>query len=282
MRKVLLVAFIAITSMTGMAQILTPASSTSASVSTTVGLTEIRIDYSRPKAKGRKIFGKDASSLVPYGAIWRTGANGGTIIKFSDNVTVEGTTIPKGEYLLLSWPGESEWTISLYKDVNLGGNTAGYDATNDVVKFKVKAEKVTEKVETFTMNITDLSDDNKSAKIQISWENTSVKFKVGVEFDKRVMESIAANTKVSSGSYLNAAVYYYENGKDIKQALEWITKAADENPQFWVLYQKARIQKAAGDKTGALKSANESLAASIKANNRDYQKMNEELIASLK
>jgi hypothetical protein len=264
------------------AQVQTPAPSPAASVSTVVGLTDVKIDYSRPRTKGRKIFGDGADFLLPYGAIWRTGANNGTKITFGDDVKVEGVAVPKGEYLIFSWPGASEWTVSLYKDVTLGGNTDGYDKAKEAANFKVKSEKLTEKVETFTINISDIADDSKSAKVQLAWENTSVKFAIGVDYDAKVMKSIEASTKVSPGNYLNAAVYYLENGKDIKQALEWANKAAEANPAFWVLYQKARIQKAAGDKAGAMATSQASLAEAKKANNRDYQKMNEELQKSLK
>ncbi len=264
------------------AQVQTPAPSPTASVSTVVGLTDVKIDYSRPRAKGRKIFGEGADVLLPYGTIWRTGANSGTKITFGDDVKVEGITVPKGEYLIFSWPGATEWTVSLYKDITLGGNTDGYDKTKEAASFKVKSEKLTEKVETFTINISDIADDSKSAKVQLAWENTSVKFTIGVDYDAKVMKSIEASTKIAPGNYLNAAVYYLENGKDIKQALEWVNKAAEANPVFWVLYQKARIQKAAGDKAGALATSNASLADAKKANNRDYQKMNEELQKTLK
>lgn len=265
------------------AQIQTPAASAPASVSTQVGLTDIKIDYFRPRAKGRKIFGTEANVLVPYGKIWRTGANSGTRISFSDDVTVEGKSVPKGEYLLLTWPGATEWTVSLYKDVSLGGNTGGYKEENDAVKFKVTPGKLTEKVEMFTINITDISEDNTSAKIQLAWENTSVKFNVGVSFDEKVMKSIEANTKVNPGNYFQAAVYYLETGKDLKKALEWINIAAEANPNaFWITHQKAKIQKALGDKAGAKATATASLESAKNQGNRDYQMMNEDLIKSLK
>ncbi len=264
------------------AQVQTPSPSPAASVTTVVGLTDVKIDYSRPRAKGRKIFGEGADFLTPYGSIWRTGANSGTKITFGDDVKVEGVAVPKGEYLIFTWPGAAEWTVSIYKDVKLGGNTDGYDKTQEAANFKVKSEKLTEKVETFTINISDISDDSKSAKVQLAWENTSVKFAIGVDYDAKVMKSIEASTKVSPGNYLNAAVYYLENGKDVKQALEWANKAAEANPAYWVLYQKARIQKANGDKAGAMATSTASLAEAKKANNRDYQKMNEELQKTLK
>jgi hypothetical protein len=282
MKKSILIVVLAIAGFLAEAQVQTPSASPAGSVSTTVGLTEIKIDYSRPRAKGRKIFGTDATVLVPYGKLWRTGANNGTKITFSDDVTVEGIAVPKGEYLIFSWPGATEWTIALYKDVKLGGNTNGYDKNQEAANFKVKAEKLTEKVETFTINIGDIADDSKSAKVQLAWENTSVKFNVGVSFDEKVMKSIEANTKVNPYNYFQAAVYYLESGRDLKQALEWITKACEEskNP-FWMLHQKAKIQKALGDKAGAKATATASLEGAKAANNRDYQMMNEDLIKSL-
>src|ERR1700712_3464390 len=89
------------------AQIETPSASSAGSVSSTVGLTEVKIDYFRPKMKGRKIFGEGAGVLLPNGKIWRTGANNGTKITFSDNVKVEGVAVAKGSYLIFTWPGAS-------------------------------------------------------------------------------------------------------------------------------------------------------------------------------
>lgn len=274
-----------IASIAGIAQIQTPQPSSAASVSSVVGLTDVKIDYSRPKAKGRKIFGEGADYLVPFGQIWRTGANNGTKITFSDDVKVEGTAVAKGEYLIFSWPGAAEWTISLYKDIAIGGNTAGYDQTKEAARFKVKAEKLTERVETFTMGISDIADNNSSAKVQISWENTTAKFTVAVDYDAKVMKSIEANTKVSPGNYTAAANYYLENGKDLKKALEWIDLGIAGNPgAFWNIHTKAKIQKALGDKAGAIATAQKSLELATKNKDGDfgYIKLNEDLIKSLK
>jgi tetratricopeptide (TPR) repeat protein len=115
------------------------------------------------------------------------------------------------------------------------------------------------------------------------WENTSVKVPITVDFDAKVMKSIEANTKVNPNNYFNAAVYYLENGKDLNQALAFVNKAVEADPTaFWILYQKARIQKGLNDKAGALATSKVSLEESIKAKNADYQKMNEELQKSLK
>ncbi|HRG09851.1 MAG TPA: DUF2911 domain-containing protein [Cyclobacteriaceae bacterium] len=264
------------------AQVQTPQPSPAASVSTVVGLTDVKIDYSRPSLKGRKIFG-EKDVMYPHGTIWRTGANAGTKISFSDEVKVEGITVPKGEYLIFTWPGATEWTVSLYKDLSIGGNTNAYDKSKEAANFKVKSEKLTAPVETFTINIGDIAADSKSAKVQIAWEYTSVKFTITVDYDAKVMKSIEANTSVNPNNYFQAAVYYLETGKDVKKALEWVNKAADANPTaFWILYQKARIQKAAGDKAGALATSKASWEGAQKAGNRDYQAMNEELQKTLK
>lgn len=282
MKNALLIVLLAV-GLVANAQVQTPQPSPAGSVSTVVGLTDVKIDYFRPSAKGRKIFG-EGTALIPYGAIWRTGANSGTKITFSDDVTVEGIAVPKGEYLILTWPGANEWTVALHKDVSLGGNTGGYDKSKDAANFKVRPEKLTDFVETLTLNIGDIAADSKTAKVQIAWENTSVKFTIGVDYDAKVMKSIEASTKVNPNNYFSAAVYYLENGKDPKQALEWINKSLEgnANPPFWILYQKARIQKANGDKAGALATSKASWEAAKKSNNRDYQMMNEELQKTLK
>ncbi|HEY3403307.1 MAG TPA: DUF2911 domain-containing protein [Ohtaekwangia sp.] len=283
MKKFTLIVLLFVSCLLAEAQVQIPAPSPAGSVSAVVGLTDVKIDYSRPRIKGRTIFGSDDKAVVPFGKIWRTGANAGTKISFSDDVKVEGIAVPKGEYLLLTWPGATEWTVVLYKDVKLGGNVNGYDQAQDAANFKVKPGKLTEKVETFTINIGDISDDSKSAKVQLAWENTSVKFTVSTDYEAKVLKSIETYTKVEPYNYFQAAVYYLENGKDLNQALTWINQAAEGmNSPFWVLYQKARIQKALGDKKGAVETSTASLAKAKEAKNRDYENMNNDLIKSLK
>ncbi len=282
MKKILLIGAMAFIFFVSEAQIQTPSASPAGSVSSTIGLTDVKIDYFRPRLKGRKIFG-EKDVMYPHGTIWRTGANSGTKISFSTDVKVENINVPKGEYLILTWPGAGEWTVSLYKDVSLGGNTAGYNASNDAAKFKVKTKKLADKVETFTISIDDIAADNKSGKVTLAWENTAVPITVSVDYDEQVMKSIEANTKVNPGNYFQAATYYLENGKDLNKALQWVNIALESNPTaFWMLHQKAKIQKALGDKKGAIETATASLNSAKKAENRDYQNMNQELINSMK
>lgn len=267
------------------AQIQTPQNSSAGSVSSVVGLTDLKIDYSRPKMKGRKIFGEGSTFLLPYGKIWRTGANDGTKITFSDDVKVEGIAVPKGTYLIFTWPGAAEWSVSLYKDLELGGNTDKYDAKSEQARFTVKADKLAEKVETLTLAIGDISEDNTTGKVQIAWENTSVKFTVVVGFDSKVMKAIETNTKVNPDNLITSARYYFDNKKDLKQALAWVDQyfANGQNAnEFWNINFKAQLQKALGDKAGAMASAQKSLDLAKKATNDFYTKQNEDLIKSLK
>jgi hypothetical protein len=266
------------------AQLQVPQPSPAGSVSSVVGLTTVKIDYFRPRVKGRKVFG-DGDVMHPNGKIWRTGANGGTKISFSDEVAVEGTKVPKGEYLIFTWPGATEWTVSFYKDLSIGGNTDAYKKENEVANFKVKAEKLANKVETLTLAIDEISDDNKSAKISLAWENVAIRFTVSVDFDAKVTKSIEDNTKVSANNYIQAARYYYDYNKDLKKALEWTDLAIASNPNaFWNVHFKAQIQQKMGDKKGALATAQQSLDLAKKSPDGDfgYVKLNEDFIKTLK
>lgn len=282
MKRVLILVLVAIC-VSAQAQVITPAASPAATVSTVIGLTDVKVDYSRPKLKGRKVFGAGADFMHPYGQMWRTGANAGTVISFGDDVKIGGSDVPKGKYLILTIPNTPEWTVIFYKDVALGGDVSAYDQKNDQLRVMAKAENLSQPVEAFTVNIVDLSADSKTANLQLTWENTSIKVPITVDFDKKVQASIDANTKVNPNSLYAAASYYLDNGKDLNKALEWISTAATARPEaFWIMHTKAKIQKALGDKKGATESATASRKVAEQAKNGDYVKLNDDLIKSLK
>lgn len=266
------------------AQIQTPAASPAGSVSSVIGVTEVKIDYFRPRLKGRKVFG-EKDVMHKYGELWRTGANDGTKITFSDDVTVEGIAVPKGEYLIFTWPGAIEWTVAIYKDVKLGGDTEKYDKAQEAANFKVKSENLSAPVETLTLGIDDIAADNKSGVVSLAWENTRIKFTVAVDFDAKIMKDIEAKTKVSPGNYIAASNYYFNNGKDLKKALEWMTLGIENGNKeaFWNIHTKAKIQDALGDKKGAVATAQQSLDLAKKSKEGDfgYTKLNEDLIKKL-
>ena len=266
-------------------QIQIPIASPAGSVSGDVGLTTVSVNYFRPGVKGRTIFGE--GGIVPFGSIWRTGANNGSKVTFSTDVKFGNQEVAAGDYLLFSVPGAEKWDVMLYSDLSIGGNTTGYDETNEVAKISVKPETLDNSVERLTFTLADVSSDNTMANLRLTWENTAVNMPITVSFDEAIMNEIATKTKVNPGNYLAGARYYMETGKDLDQALEWVNMylAVGENSkQFWNTHLKAQILAAKGNSKEAIKVAEQSLAAA-KANAGGafgYDKRNEELIATLK
>jgi tetratricopeptide (TPR) repeat protein len=266
------------------AQITTPQPSPKSTVTQRVGLTDITITYSRPSLKGRTAFGA-ASPLAPLGKRWRTGANATTTIKFSDEVIMEGKKIPAGEYGLYSIPNKDAWAVVLNKNTKLGANVDGFKDEDNVATFSAKTYKLLNKVETFTINFSDLTP--ATANVDMQWENTGAKFRITTEVDAKVMAQI--NEKVVNGgaavtpdNYAAAAVYYYDNNKDLKQALTWIQKANEKDPKFWNVQTEAKIRLKMKDYKGAITAAEQSKKLATEAKNNDYVKMNDDLIAEAK
>ena len=265
------------------AQIATPQASPKSTVSQRVGLTDITIVYSRPGVKARNIFG----TVVPFGKRWRMGANATTSIKFSDDVMIEGKKVPAGEYGLYTIPNKTEWLVVLNKNTKLGAEVDGFKDDQDVARFSIKPYKVASKVETFTINFTDLTP--ATANVALEWEMTGAKFKITADVDTKVMaqidEKITKAATPAPGDLALAAVYYYDNNKDPKQALAWMEKAnAAEPTKFWNLNTEAKIRLKMKDYAGATKAAEASKKAALAATppNGEYVKMNEELIAEAK
>ncbi len=263
------------------AQISTPAPSPLSIVTQRVGLTDMSVKYSRPSAKGRKVFG----DVVVYGKGWRTGANQSTVITFKDEVTVEGTKVPAGDYAIYTIPNENEWTIVLNKNTKAGGNIQDYKEAEDVARFKVKPTKTDDATETFTINFADITPS--TANVQMLWDKTSVKFKVVTEVDNKVMTQIQekvinGGADVTPDMYAAAAVYYNDNNKDSKLALNWIKKANEKDPKFWNLHTQAKLEAKNKDYKNAIKSAEKSKELAKAAKNDDYVKMNDERIAEWK
>lgn len=258
-------------------QLKTPAPSPLQTLKQDFALSSISIEYSRPSAKGRKIYG----DVVPFGSVWRTGANGATKITFGEDVKVEGQNVPAGTYALYSVPNKDSWELMLYKDLTLGGNTSDYKKENELVRFAVKPTALTEKVETFEVNVANIS--SNAANIELNWENTRVAFSVVADIDSKIMKSIEKTVINDAKPYYQAASYYYENNKDLKLALEWIDKAVSQNPKaYWVLLLKAKIQFKANDKKGASVTAAEVVKIAKEDQDDAYVKMAEKIIADCK
>ncbi|MDH5367989.1 MAG: DUF2911 domain-containing protein, partial [Cyclobacteriaceae bacterium] len=194
MKKIILnifaMAMFAIAPKLSNAQITTPQASSAGSVSSTVGLTDVKIDYFRPKLKGRKIFGEGSDFLQPYGDIWRSGANSGSVITLSTDVEIAGQKVEAGEYLIFTIPGKDEWSFMLYSDLSLGGSVAKYDKAKEVLSTMVKPTMLAQATETLTYNISDISEDNTTANIELTWADVSIKVPLKVDYDAIVMAQI--------------------------------------------------------------------------------------------
>jgi hypothetical protein len=259
------------------AQLKIPAASPFQSTKQSFGLGEVTIDYSRPATKGRTIFG----DLVPYGKVWRTGANATTKITFSSDVKFGGKEVKAGTYGLFTIPGKTSWEVMLSKDLNLGANVADYKQENEVARVQVKPLSLAYKVETFTINLADITPS--SATLEIMWDKTRVGVPITVDIDPIISQNIKASMASEKPAYFEAASYYYETNRDLPQALTWVNKAVEQNPKaFWIMLLKARIEMKLNDKKSAVASAQKTVELATAAKNGDYVKMANDLIASAK
>jgi hypothetical protein len=248
-----------------------------------VGLTDIEIVYSRPGLKGRKVFG----GLEPYGVVWRTGANNPTKITFSTAAKIGGKDVPAGSYGLYSIPGETEWTVIINRIGEKDWGAYSYQEANDVARVKVKPVALAQPVETFTIDFNDIK--TESATLNLIWEKTRVPVKVEVDVVGKLrpeLEAVMAGN-AEKKPYFNAAMFYYENGGDLKKALEWMEAGLKEQPAaFYMVYRKGLILAKMGNKAGALAAAKASKEAAARDNRTslrdEYIRLNDMLIASLK
>jgi hypothetical protein len=258
-------------------QLKVPAPSPGATIKQNLGLGEVTVEYSRPGVKGRVIFG----DVVPFGKIWRTGANSTTKITFTDDVKLDGHPVAAGTYGIYTIPNKDSWDVMLTSDLTLGGNVADYKTDKEILKFQVKPWVLPAKVESFTILIADVAP--ASANMELQWEKTGVTIPITTDIDTKVMKNIeTALSPEDKRPYFQAANYYYENDKDLKQALAWADKAIEQNKAFYVVHLKAKILLKMKNYKGAEEVASQSIALAKEAKNDDYVKLNEKLIAEAK
>ena len=272
-------------------QIKTPRVSPASAIEQMVGLTEIEVEYSRPSKRGREIFG----NVVPFGKIWRTGADNCTTISFStdvffiSNASIDGVKISKtkiikaGKYSIFSIPNKESWDVILYSDTDLWGVPRDWDENKIVFKSNYQINKSANNSvkEMFAISFDNVT--NNDVDMIFSWDDVSVKVNIVVPTRRIVSDNIK---KVMGGSpspsdYYSAAVYYKQENINMDTALKWINKAIDlfENPRFYQLRQQSLIMAANKKYSDAIAVAKESLRLSIEADNKDYVKMNKESIS---
>ncbi|MFD0997816.1 DUF2911 domain-containing protein [Ohtaekwangia kribbensis] len=263
------------------AQIVMPDLSPHATVSQTIGYNEVMVEYSRPSVRGRIIFGE----LVPYGTIWRVGANASTKLFVRETITIEDKhKLLPGVYGLYAIPGKDEWTIVFSRDAWLWGYM-GYLQINDALRIQVKPQPLKEQVETFTIQFANVC--MSCAEVQLLWDFTRVSFRISTEVDTKVMNEIKTFTNNPearlAGEYYLAAKYYLDSDRDLKQALEWIDKALKYAPGgYWMLHTKAEIYARMGQYKEAIETAELSIKEARLKNDEDYVRINELEIAKWK
>lgn len=272
----LLAAALTLSAYTGFAQI-TPAPSSTQVINQQFGLGKITLTYARPNTKGRKIFG----GMEPYNVVWRTGANNATVLKFTDDVIINNEKVPAGEYGLFSIPGQEEWTIILSKKPKQWGAYT-YSDKDDLMRFKVKTDKLKDLVETLTLDFINVTPT--TCDLQMKWEHSGFAFHIVTDIDAKVMARIDSAMATPKKPYYESLIYYYNNNKDIDKALAWATEL-EKNPNMSAYVSKlwkARILLRKGDKAGAIAAAQAGAEAAKKDNTDEYVRLNNEVIAQAK
>ncbi len=275
MKKIILGLVLSFLSVGMNSQVKTPQSSPKAVVSQMVGLTEVELEYSRPSAKGRTVFG----NLVPFGSMWRTGANANSTISFSEDVVIDGKSLKKGKYAIFTIPKVDSWEVLFYSKTDNWGNPEDWNEADVALRTNVKPEFLNRNVESFTIEINNL--DNNFAHLNLIWEKTLVAVKFEVPTQKMAMASIEKTLAgPTAGDYFSSAQYFFQSNGDLNKALEYCNKALELNKDkpFWYTRLKSLIQAKLGDYKGAIETAKVSLLAASNAKNNDYIKMNQDSI----
>lgn len=244
-------------------QIRLTALSPAASFEQEMGSAKIKMTYSRPLVRGRKIFGE----LVPFDKIWRTGASDCTVITTSEDISFGSNVLKAGSYSIFSIPSIKEWTIIVNTDTTLHGET-GYDEKKDVMRFKVPVEKSPNFYESFTIELNDINSKGE-AFIKILWENTMVKIPIKSKEDDTIVALIEQHIikgKTQDANLLfQAANYYYGTNRDFKQAMIWLLEAEKLNPQnFYYPNLRQKMASELKEYATAIEAAKKALALAEK------------------
>ena len=252
-------------------QVKTPALSPKSELTQTVGFTEIKIEFSRPSMRGRKIMG----NLVNYGDIWRTGANSNTKITVSDDVIFGENKLSAGTYSILTRPRKKIWEVFFYtEDWSL---PKAWDSEKIALKLDIPVKNANQ-VETFSIWIGNISTD--SASLNLAWENSRIEIPFNVSTDEKTMASIKETMKGNPGhrDYYSAASYYLTTGRDLKKAEKWIIKAVMEKEYYFYYRTKAEIHAGLNKFKSAIEAANKSIQLAEKRGTKNLISLNKKSI----
>lgn len=276
MKRILLFFTVVLFSCGLLAQVKIPEASPAQKIEQRAGLTDFVLEYSRPAVRNRKIYG----DLVPYGKLWRTGANQNTKLSFNQDIRIENTNLKAGTYSIFTKPGADTWTVYFYKDAANWGLPEKWDDNKVAAKLEVKVQKIPVTIENFTMDFNSITED--SVTLNILWENTGIAIPIKLNTDSVVTESITKTMagKPAANDYYAAAVYYHNTGKNAQQAKTWMDKSFEmiKEPAYYQWYQKALIDYRAGDEKAAVSSARKSMELAKKVGSDDYIALNQKIL----
>lgn len=256
-------------------QVLTPKASPVTKIQQKVGLADIQIDYSRPGAKGRVIFG----DLIPFDAMWRLGANENTKLTCSEALIFGKDTLKAGTYAIFAKPGQQNWELYFYNDYSNWGLPETWDAQKVALQISAPVQKIQDFQENLEINIDGLS--NSGANLEIAWENTKVSVPFSLNTKSKVLASIDKTMAgPSANDYHAAATYYFNENLDLKKALEWSNKAVElrGSSAYWMTRLNAQLKAANGDYKGAIETAKMSLEAAKADGDNAYVTANQKSI----
>lgn len=246
-----------------------PQPSPSGVIEQIVGLTTVKVEYSRPSARERVVFG----DLVPYGEVWRTGANKCTTIEFDGPVMVQEQPVKPGKYSLFTIPSEDVWVVILNSNVDLWG-AGDRKPEEDVLSVKIPVSKTDPAVETFTIGFDAVKDD--AALLTLAWDH----FRVGVRIQADATKQALANIKealakpdAKFNAYHSSARFCIDRGLQLKEALGWAQKSVSMEKKYWNTYTLALAYAALDDRKQAIATAEESMKLAQEAKDEQYVKM---------
>lgn len=277
MSKIFIAFALFMTMASAQSQVRMPQPSPLQSTTQDFGIGKIELSYSRPSAKGRKIFG----DLVAYDKLWRTGANEAPKIKITEPIMIMGSRLDTGTYYLLTVPGRKSWEIVINKGKDIWG-VEGHKKEEDVLRVSVPTRSSKTYTETFTIAFTDMKPE--SCTMLIAWENTEVPVSLTADFREKLRNQLEeALKKDEKKPYWSAAQFYNEYDKNYPKAQEYAVKACEANEKaYWVWLYRARIEKQMGNVDAARTSATKSMELAKDAGNDDYVKMAKELLKEIK
>lgn len=244
------------------AQVATPQPSPKATLIQEVGISEVKIVYSRPGVKGREIWGK----LVPYNEIWRTGANANTTISFSDKVKINGAELDAGTYGIHTIPNKDEWTVIFSKDNTLWGSM-GYKKENDALRISVKPTAC-EFTERLTFDVANISDEK--ADVVLKWEKVQVA--LAIEFATQSLVMTKFEEAIKWQPPMTAANYVLRAGGDLSKAMKWVEVSIAIEENYWNLRTKAQLEAKSGNKKSAIPLMEKALEYASKMSSPPFDK----------